>query len=96
MKARGEKIVQKLDHRKIALKESQSFLGGGSLPQRSLLTYVLAFDSNLSLETLSEKFRKLKPPLIGRIEEEKFVIDLRTVFPEQDDLIVESIRKIIG
>jgi len=45
---------------------------------------------------LSEKFRKLRPPVIGRIEDEKFVLDLRTVFPEQDDLMVESIHKVLA
>ncbi|HKZ22684.1 MAG TPA: L-seryl-tRNA(Sec) selenium transferase [candidate division Zixibacteria bacterium] len=96
LKSRGEKIIQKSKNQKITLKESQSFLGGGSLPQQSLPTYVLSFDSGSAPEILSEKFRKLRPPVIGRIEDEKFVLDLRTVFPEQDDLMVESIRKVLA
>jgi len=96
LKSRGEKIIQKPKNQKITLKESQSFLGGGSLPQQSLPTYVLSFNSEFAPEMLSEKFRKLRLPVIGRIEDEKFVLDLRTVFPEQDDLIVESIRKVLA
>ena len=96
LKSRGEKIIQKSKKQTITLKESQSFLGGGSLPQQSLPTYVLSFNSDFAPEILSEKFRKLRPPVIGRIEDENFVLDLRTIFPEQDDLIVESIRKVLA
>lgn len=96
LKSRGEKIIQKSKNQKITLKESQSFLGGGSLPQQSLPTHVLSFNADSAPEILSEKFRKLRPPIIGRIEDEKFVLDLRTVFPERDDLIVESIRKVLA
>ncbi len=93
LKARAEKITQKLKNQQITLRESQSFLGGGSLPQQSLATYVLSFNSDTAPEILAEKFRKLRPPIIGRIENESFVLDLRTVFSEQDELIVESIRQ---
>ncbi|OGC78774.1 MAG: L-seryl-tRNA(Sec) selenium transferase [candidate division Zixibacteria bacterium RBG_16_40_9] len=95
LKNRGETIIKQVKNEKISLKESQSFLGGGALPQQSLPTYVLGFNSDTAPEILAEKFRKLRPPIIGRIEDESFVLDLRTVFPVQDDLIVESIRKVL-
>ncbi len=96
LKTRGGKIIKQVNIKTISVKESQSFLGGGALPQQSLPTYVLSFNSALAPEILAEKFRKFKPPIIGRIEDERFVLDLRTIFPEQDDVVIESVRQVLS
>ena len=42
----------------------------------------------------AKMFRGQSPPIIGRIQDEKFVLDLRTVFPHQDELIIKAIKNI--
>jgi L-seryl-tRNA(Ser) seleniumtransferase len=39
-----------------------------------------------SANAIAKQFRQADPPIIGRIEDDKFLLDLRTIF-EADDLI---------
>jgi len=71
-------------------------VGGGSLPGETLPTYVISFDSEITPDQLSEKFRSLLIPVIGRIENDKFTLDLRTIFPEQDETLIRSIKSILS
>jgi len=61
-----------------------SFVGGGSAPMNELPTWVIHIASNkISVEEISKRLRLHKPAVIGRIADDHFVLDLRTVFPEQ-------------
>jgi L-seryl-tRNA(Ser) seleniumtransferase len=44
-----------------------------------------------SAAALEEKLRALDPPVIARIENDRVVLDLRTVFQEQDDLLADAL-----
>lgn len=57
------------------LKESKSLVGGGSMPEKTLPSFVLAFKGKAL--SLQKDFRKLG--IIGRVENECFVLDFRTV-----------------
>lgn len=72
----------------------QSMIGGGSLPEESLPTWLLALDSKKPNRFLSA-LRDLPHPLIARIENERVVLDPRTVFPEQDEQVIDNLRKAI-
>jgi L-seryl-tRNA(Ser) seleniumtransferase len=72
----------------------QSMIGGGSLPEESLPTWLLALDSKKPNRFLSA-LRDLPHPLIARIENERVVLDPRTVFPEQDEQVIENLRIVI-
>ena len=65
-----------------------TFLGGGSVPGQEISTYcvVLQHDS-LSPDDLSQQLRTCETPILGRIQQNRFFIDLRTVFSEQDETI---------
>jgi len=47
---------------------------------------------NCSLLDFAARLRNSTPPLIGYIANDRFKLDLRTIFPQQDDLVVEAIR----
>lgn len=98
VKARGEKIKKTLEESNIqvSIVQSRSTVGGGSLPGETLPTYVISFDSQLSADQLSEKFRSLPTPVIGRIENDKFTLDLRTIFPHQDETLIKSIKSVLS
>ncbi len=91
----------------IAVNESESTVGGGSLPGETLPTIVISVSSfgtslqdksassaDKSVDQQARLFREQSPPIIGRIEDEKFVLDLRTIFPHQDELIINAIKNI--
>jgi L-seryl-tRNA(Ser) seleniumtransferase len=98
LRKRGEEIKGKLKEMgiQVSLRESKSTVGGGSLPGETLPTIVLSIDSQTPPAILAEKFRNLDYPVIGRIEKNRFVLDLRTVFPEQDEAVVGGIRISLG
>jgi L-seryl-tRNA(Ser) seleniumtransferase len=72
--------------------KSQSTVGGGSLPEETLPTWVLAIKVNKP-DKLVSHLRSQTPAVIARIQEEKVVLDPRTIFPEQDEILITLIRK---
>ena len=105
LRKRAENIKEEL-HKSgisITIKESKSTVGGGALPGETLPTVAISVESTESAgmnhavhtaDQLAQLFREQSPPIIGRIEDEKFVLDLRTIFPHQDDLIIKAIKNI--
>jgi L-seryl-tRNA(Ser) seleniumtransferase len=47
---------------------------------------------NCSLADFAARLRASSPPVIGYIANERFKLDLRTIFPQQDDAVVNAIR----
>jgi L-seryl-tRNA(Ser) seleniumtransferase len=77
-----------------AVEESSAFVGGGSLPEQSLPTYVVAVTAkNLSDEQLATRLRTGDPAVLGRVQAGKLLLDVRTVFAEQEPDLIESVRK---
>jgi L-seryl-tRNA(Ser) seleniumtransferase len=71
-----------------------SVIGGGSTPDQSLPTRLLAVSSRrYSAAQLEERLRRPEKgaPVIARIEDDRLVLDLRTVFPEQEASLVASL-----
>jgi L-seryl-tRNA(Ser) seleniumtransferase len=78
----------------IELVEGHSLVGGGSTPAQSLPTKLLRLTS--ARYSSSELERRLRGgragiPVIARIEEDGLILDLRTVFPEQERLLADAI-----
>lgn len=80
---------------KAAIMNGESLLGGGSAPSSALPTQLIAMThGKLSAESLAAKLRQSDPPIVARVEDGRVLLDLRTVFPEQDALIANAIRQI--
>lgn len=75
--------------------ESKSAVGGGSLPSATLPTYILALNVP-NPDEFAEKLRQESPPIIGRIHEGHYCLDPRTVWPEQDAYLLETLQKYLG
>lgn len=71
--------------------ETESMVGGGSLPGETLPTNVLALSSEYP-QTFVRNLRGGNPAVIARIENERVLFDPRTVRPEQDQALVEAIK----
>jgi L-seryl-tRNA(Ser) seleniumtransferase len=72
--------------------DGQSAVGGGSLPGETLPTRLLQAPMHLNPVALSKSLRQASPAVVGRIERERLVLDLRTVLPEEDDALASAIR----
>jgi len=71
--------------------ESQSTVGGGSLPDETLPTFVLALSVPSPNRTLT-RLRTYNPPIIARLEAEKVIFDPRTIMPDQENDLLSAIR----
>jgi L-seryl-tRNA(Ser) seleniumtransferase len=77
--------------------EGESLLGGGAAPSSVLPTRLLAVTcEGLSADHLTERLRGCEPPIVARVEEGRVLLDLRTVFPEQDSAIATAFASIAG
>jgi L-seryl-tRNA(Ser) seleniumtransferase len=80
---------------KAELIDGESVIGGGAAPSSLLATRLLALDcAELNAHELARRLRTCDPPIIARVEEGRVLLDLRTVFPEQDDRIADALRRI--
>lgn len=72
----------------IAVVDGESLLGGGAAPTAVLPTRLLAVSKpGLSANELANGLRLAETPVIARVEDGRVLIDLRTVFPEQTDVL---------
>ena len=72
--------------------ESESTVGGGSLPGESMSTFVLALQVK-SPDKFLKKLREANPPVVARTENDKVLLDPRTVL--QDDLFLQVLRQVL-
>ena len=82
---------------KMEIIDGVSTVGGGSAPGSELATRLLVLTSStISAEGFAAALRRLAPPVIGRIEQGRVVLDLRTVLPEQDEALASALGGLTG
>ena len=75
---------------RISMISGSSAVGGGSAPGLELATVLLSIERDgQSAAATEEWLRTLDPPVIARIEHDRVVLDLRTVLPEQDQMLLD-------
>src|SRR5579862_6848199 len=75
--------------------DGESVIGGGAAPSSVLPTRLLALHcAGLSADELAARLRTSDPPVIARVDEGRVLLDLRTVFADQDRAIVASLGRI--
>ena len=90
IRALGEALVPRLEAAlgasfRVQLKESTAQIGSGALPTEELPTAVVSVEhAKLSANAIAQKFRAANPPILGRIKENRFLLDLRTIFDAND------------
>ena len=72
----------------------RSTIGGGSLPGETLPAWLIALDGNP--DAMADALRQADPPVIGRIEDDKLVLDLRTIVAEEEDAVAKAVRLAVG
>ena len=69
----------------ITLEDSTCQIGSGALPTEELPTVVIAVaHGSQSATRIAQRFRAAKPPIIGRIRDDRFLLDLRSIFNPED------------
>ena len=79
-----------------AVAEGESQVGGGALPQATLPSFTLDLvPENFSLKDFATRLRRASTPVIGVISNQRFRLDLRTIFPEQEKQLLQSIHEVL-
>ena len=94
LRARAERIAAQVmsDDLKVETVPLASVAGGGSLPGEELGSWGVALThADRSVDEMQRLLRASSPPVIGRIEDERLLIDLRSVFPEELKALTTSL-----
>ncbi len=98
--ARAERLLRKVRETvgdgacEMELIAGKSVIGGGSTPAQELPTTLLQIrSSRFSVRAIEARLRQAPEgmPVIARIADEQLLLDLRTVFPEQEDALARSL-----
>lgn len=100
LKNRAKRLAQKINKEmgvsgKAVAIPTQAESGGGALPATTIPSFGVALSfSKIPAQKLQESLRNFEPPIIARVQEDKVIFDLRTVFPEEEKLILNALKKI--
>jgi L-seryl-tRNA(Ser) seleniumtransferase len=93
IKQRAERWISFLGQGELL--EGRSTVGGGSLPGETLPTYLVGISTRHPNKLLTS-LRNAQPPIIARLEEDRLVLDPRTILPDQEQPLLSNIKTILG
>lgn len=78
----------------VTVQESIAYVGGGTLPEQDLASFAVSVRlPDLSADALAAALRRGDTPVIGRIERDRLMLDMRTVTDDELALIVKAIKR---
>ncbi|MGL5329522.1 MAG: L-seryl-tRNA(Sec) selenium transferase, partial [Peptostreptococcaceae bacterium] len=81
----------------IRIERGTSQVGGGSMPVETLDTNVISImPNNISVSSLEKKLRLSDSHIIGRIYDDKYVLDVRTIFDDEFMIVAKELRKALN
>jgi L-seryl-tRNA(Ser) seleniumtransferase len=100
LSASPEDLSRRAQAWRVALGQGQvvpgeSTVGGGSLPGETQPTHLLAIQAP-SPNRLLTRLQQRRPPVIARVQDDRLVLDPRTVLPEQEDAMLAVVRAVLG
>jgi L-seryl-tRNA(Ser) seleniumtransferase len=73
----------------------ETYLGGGSVPAQKLATWCVALrPKKMSVDRLATRLRLGTPAVVGRVYQDRLLLDLRSVLPRQDAALVAAVEAI--
>jgi L-seryl-tRNA(Ser) seleniumtransferase len=101
LRARADALAERLARvpgvAAVQVSEDIAFVGGGSLPDQTMKTVVLEVQASVVSDAeLAYRLRTGDPAVVGRVKNEKLLLDVRTVFPDQENDLVEAVRRALA
>ena len=99
LRQKCEELLPKLqeslgDAAELSLCEAHATVGGGALPLAELPGWVIALvPQNISLNQLASRLRSCDPPVVGRIQDDRFLIDPRTLNNDDEESLLQALRQ---
>jgi L-seryl-tRNA(Ser) seleniumtransferase len=89
--ARAQNFVARLKGVPSQIQEGSSLIGGGATPEQPLPSWLIAVES-IDVVDAERRLRLSDPPVVARIEDNRLLFDLRTVFPGEEEELARAIR----
>ena len=71
---------------------SLAVFGGGTSPEKRFASRALAVHPRaISADALASGLRAGAPPVVGRVEEGRVLLDLRSILPEEDPIVIRAL-----
>jgi L-seryl-tRNA(Ser) seleniumtransferase len=90
---RAEALLKRFPEVDGEILPGKSVIGGGATPDQTLDTWLIAPRCGDAVEA-ERALRAADPPVIGRIEADRLVLDLRTVLPSEEDFLGQALTTI--
>jgi L-seryl-tRNA(Ser) seleniumtransferase len=95
IRGRAEALLARLPSARAEIVSGESVIGGGSTPEQGVPTALIS----LTLPDAAAAARRLRagsPPVIARIESDRLLLDLRTVFPAEEAALVSALEALVS
>jgi len=93
LRTRAEAFAQRLRAVRTEILEGSSLIGGGATPEQPLASWLVAVQCADVVE-VERQCRLSDPPVIARIEDDRVLFDLRTVFPSEEEELARVILQV--
>jgi L-seryl-tRNA(Ser) seleniumtransferase len=95
LRARAEALAGRLGWRGDAVCSTAATIGGGSLPEDTMPSFALRVPTDRPTRT-ARRLRLGDPPVVGRIEDDRLLVDLRSVDPIEDDELAGALERALA
>lgn len=99
LEGRARRLAEELEERGVRAEVTNapkgSAVGGGTYPGVSIPTWHLRLEVP-SADDLARRLRQGEPPVVGRVEDDGMVLDLRTVAPDEEDELLRRLEEEAG
>ncbi|HMD49344.1 MAG TPA: L-seryl-tRNA(Sec) selenium transferase [Bryobacteraceae bacterium] len=92
LQARAANFAARLEGVRARVLQGQSLIGGGATPEQPLPSWLIAIECADVMEA-EKRLRSSEPPVIARIEDDRLLLDLRTVFSSEEDELNRAVRE---
>jgi L-seryl-tRNA(Ser) seleniumtransferase len=95
LRERARSIIGKLPGTRwnVEIAQSEATIGGGSLPGQTMASVAIAVSGNgLELDAFARNLRLGDPSVFARIAEDRVLLDMRTVLPEDDNVLADALN----
>jgi len=98
---RAKKLIRRLKKSiaetcTVTIIDIMSRVGGGAMPEQNLSSRGVALQPvNMSVSSLEKKLRNLDIPVIGRIEEDRLLLDMRTIADDELSLLESGLQQVL-
>jgi len=90
IRARAEALVARVPELRAGVVKGESVIGGGATPEQSIPTWLIAIACPHAAKC-ERRLRLSEPPVIARVAGDQLLLDLRTVLPEDEDLLTQAL-----